>query len=295
MRVTMTMMSQNSLRRLQSRLEGYERTQEQLSTGRRINRTSDDPSGANRAMTLKAAMRARTQEVRNADDGLTYLDRADSELQGVLTVMQRVRTLALRAGNDIGPTESDAIAQELSELRDALVGIANAENGGRPLFGGTADGPAVQQVAGTWTYTGDGGEVVRRVSDQDRVVVNRTADDIFGFGSTQGDLFTIIDDLAADVTAQSTAGVQSGIGRLDAAFGTVTEQLSSIGATTNRVENARLRNEDALLTLRGELSEVEDVEFEEAIMNLRVEEVAYEATLQALGRSLPQSLVAFLR
>ncbi len=295
MRVTTNLMVTNTLRRLSSRLEQYESKQEQLATGRRINRTSDDPSGASRSLVLNSAIRARTQERRNANDAVQLLDTADSKLQGALTAMHRVKDLTVRASSDLGPVEREAIARELEQLQGALVGIATPPSGEKPLFSGTHDGTAVAKVGGVWTYTGDGGTIQRRVSEQERVSANVTADDIFGFGSAQGDVFTIIDDLVGALGSDDTATLNAGLGRLDDAFAAVTEQLATIGAVTNRVEDARDRTESALLTLQGELAEVQDVDLEEAIMDLKVEEIAYEATLQALGRALPQSLIAFMR
>lgn len=294
MRVTSQLMVTNTLRRLSTRLEQYESKQEQLATGRRVNRTSDDPASASRAISLNAAIRARTQESRNATDALTYLDRSDAEMQQVLTSMHRVKDLTLRASSTIGPSEADAIARELEQLREGLVSMANATNGENPLFAGTADGLAVQEVAGVWTYTGDQGRISRRVSERERVVVNRTAEEVFGFGSAQGDVFTIIDDIVAGLNGSSSVP-PGALQRLDDAFATVSEQLAVTGAATNRVESARDRTERSLLTLRADLAHTQDVDLEEAIMDLKVEEVAYEATLAALGRSLPQSLVAFLR
>ncbi|MFT4744977.1 MAG: flagellar hook-associated protein 3 FlgL [Nitriliruptoraceae bacterium] len=295
MRVTTNLMVTNTLRRLSSRLEQYESKQEQLATGRRINRTSDDPAGASRSLVLNSAIRARTQERRNADDAVQMLDTADSKLQGAVTAMHRVKDLTVRASNDLGPVEREAIARELEQLQGTLVGIANSTSGDKPLFSGTHDGLAVENVAGSWTYTGDNGNVMRRISEQDRVTANVTADEIFGFGSPQGDVFTIIDDLIGALDSDDTATLNAGLGRLNDAFSSVTEQLSVVGAVTNRVESARDRTQNALMTLRRELAEVQDVDLEEAIMDLQVEEIAYEATLQALGRSLPQSLIAFMR
>jgi flagellar hook-associated protein 3 FlgL len=283
MRVTTNLMVTNTLRRLSSRLEQYESKQEQLATGRRINRTSDDPAGASRSLVLNSAIRARTQERRNADDAVQLLDTADSKLQGAVTAMHRVKDLTVRASNDLGPVEREAI------------GIANSTSGDKPLFSGTHDGLAVENVAGSWTYTGDNGNVMRRISEQDRVTANVTADKIFGFGSPQGDVFTIIDDLIGALNSDDTATLNAGLGRLNDAFSSVTEQLAVVGAVTNRVESARDRTQNALMTLRSELAEVQDVDLEEAIMDLQVEEIAYEATLQALGRSLPPSLIAFMR
>ena len=291
-RVTSEMMVTSSLRRLSSRLERYELRQSQLASGRRVQRPSDDPSAASRGLALRSAMRARQQELRNADDAVATLDRTDVELQNVLVQVHRARELALRAASSIGDQERTAIAAELREIQSAVVGIANAEQGGRPLFSGFSDNPPVRWDGADWQYDGDAGQLVRRVTEQDRVVVNRTAAQVFGLDGSGDDLFTTLGALA---DATDPAGVTAALEKLDANRNRIAENLAVVGATTNRVEDARSRTEGAVQVLRGELSAAEDIDLEEAIMNLRVEEVAYEATLAALGRALPGSLVSFLR
>jgi flagellar hook-associated protein 3 FlgL len=295
LRVTSEMMVTSSLRRLSARLESYESRQAQLATGRRVNKPSDDPSSASRALALRSSIRARTQEKRNADDAMTSLDTTDSELQNAVAQVQRAQTLVLRAASAVGSNERDAIAAELTQIRASLVSIANVETGGRPLFAGFSDDPPVQLIAGTWTYTGDTGEIQRRVTDQDRVTVNRTAEQAFGFDTAGEDLFTVLDDMIAAVDNDDPDLVRANLDRLEGGRARLTENLAIVGATANRVEGAQNRTENTILVLRGELSEVQDVDFEEAIMGLRVEEIAYEATLQALGRALPATLVSFMR
>lgn len=295
MRVTSQMMITNSLQRLSSRLQQYEEKQERLATGRRINRPSDDPAGASAALGLRSALRARTQEERNAQDAKTYLDTADSSLQDVVSALQRARDLTIAAANDVGADERSAIATEIRELEEQIVAIANTRSNGRALFSGTLDGDAIGGTYGARTYDGNVLPIQRRLSDSETVQINTHASTVFGFGSPQGDLFTILSDLTTALTTDDHAGITAAITRIDDARSTVLDELSGIGATTNRVERTLSRTTAAQLILRGELAEVEDVDLEEAIMELRTEEVAYEATLGALGRALPQSLVAFLR
>jgi flagellar hook-associated protein 3 FlgL len=294
MRVTSEMMVTGSLRRLQGRLERYERAQSALATGKWVVKPSDDPAQASRSLVLRAAMRSREQELRAATDARALLDRADGELQSAQNVLQRIRELTVRAANSVSAPEGGAIAEEIAQLQEQLVSIANARHAGRPLFAGFQDVDAVAPVAGVWTYKGDQGAVVRRVSDTDRVQVNVLAADVFGFAAGT-DLFTALDDLQAAIQSGNGAGIAAGLDAVDAGMARVNEGLATIGAATNRVESARARVEDTQLALRRELAEVEDVDVAEAIMNLQVEEVAYQATLQALGRTLPDTLVAFLR
>lgn len=295
MRITSEMMVSRSLERLHTRLTSYERVQSQLATGKRILAASDDPAGARRAASLRSQMAAREQDLRNASDARGWLDTADSQLQTAMERLTRARELTVRGATSASQSERDAIAIELRSIADELVGIANTNHLGRPLFGGFTAGPAVELVGGAWTTRGDGDEVSRRVSDSELVRVNVTASEWLGFGSPQGDLLTQLHTLAGNLEAGDQAAVGAALDGLSRAADSIAGALGTVGAASNRIESAASRASELLLTLRTERSEIEDVNIAEAIMEQQIQQVAYEATLQALAKALPPSLVAFLR
>lgn len=303
MRVTNEMMVNSSLKRLSTRMESYERAQAQLATGKKLRTPSDDPAGANRALGLRAAMRTREQEARNANDAQAWLGLADSQLQGGVNRLTRGRELAVAAANSMDPGAREAAALEVENVRDELLAIANFKNRGRPLFAGFSSGDAVAQnptTPPTYAYGGDRGRLERRVGDSETVAVNVTADDVFGFTAAAADpakknTFQALTDLAAQIRAGDSAAISASIASVDEALGHMTNGLSVVGVTANRVESAAQRSAENLLTLRGQLAEVEDTDLAEAVMELQIQETAYQATLQALGRSLPTTLAAFLR
>jgi flagellar hook-associated protein 3 FlgL len=295
MRVTSETMVLRSLDRLQTRLTAYERTQSELGTGRRILAPSDDPAGTRRAMSLTNAMRSREQELANASDAMGWLDSADRHLQTASGRLTRALELALRGASDAGQGERTALAAELRQIAEEMAGIANAKHLDRPLFGGYTGGPAVVHDGTQWVSNGDGDVVTRRVSDTELVRVNLTASEWLGFGVPgQRDLLTLLEDVATAVEA-GAAPTNAQLDALRGASARIGDHLGIVGAATNRVESARSRAEDLLLTLRTELSEVQDVDIARGVMELQVQQVAYEATLQALAKALPPSLVAFLR
>jgi flagellar hook-associated protein 3 FlgL len=295
MRITSEVMVHRSIDRLHTRLQRYERAQSELSTGRQLLRPSDDPAGARRALSLRSALQAREQELRNVSDAMGWLESADSQLQAVLDRLARVRELTTRAASSAGASERQALALEITQIAEELVGIANARHLGRPLFGGFADGDAVELIDGSWVARGGGDEIRRRVSDTEHVTVNVTAHDWLGFDDPDGDTLTFLATLAEQVREGDPAQIAAGLGRVVQASDRVAASLGAIGAATNRVESARARAEDLSLTLRTELSSVEDLDMARGVMELQIQQVAYEATLSALGKALPPSLVAFLR
>ncbi len=295
MRVTNRMMVESAVRRMSARLASFERTQNALATGKRILTASDDVAGMNRALSVRAGLAATAQAKRNADDGAMWVELADSRLASVVDGLQRVRELAVSARNPAANADAlEAIANEVAELREVFLSAANSRHRGRPLFSGfVADDPVVD-VGGTWTYQGDNGQITRRVSDTDVVTINVTADEVFGFSDGE-DLFGILDDLETKLRTGDRNGIGASIDALDRAMGRVLEARSRLGAAGSRIEAARFRADAEEVTLRAQLSSVEDVDLAEAVMELQLQEVAYQAAQGALAKALQPSLAAFLR
>jgi flagellar hook-associated protein 3 FlgL len=307
MRITQGMMVNSQVARLQTRLERFERAQTQLGSGKSILKPSDDPAAANRGLVLRASMRAREQEARNGADALTWLNLADSKLNGAVERLHRARDLTVTGASNQDPVSQRAMATEIATIRDELVGIANSQHAGRPLFTGFADGIAVERSTGTapdlpadagkWMYRGDAGSIARRVSEHDVVQINLTASDVFGVdadGSGE-DLFTLLDSIEAALGAGRQDVLTAKLAELDTALQRIGDQQGKIGAATNRVDAAMSRNRDEQLAIRSELAQTEDVDVSTAVMELQTQEVAYQATLAALSRVLQPSLVDFLR
>ncbi|HHC08782.1 MAG TPA: flagellar hook-associated protein 3 [Actinobacteria bacterium] len=265
-----------------------------VSTGRRFDRPSADPLGMNRAMHLRAVLRTKEQAAANAADGRMWIEVADARLQTVSERLQRARELAVSGASFADDAERQAIATEFAAIRDQLLDLANAEHQGRRIFGGYRTGPAVAKVAGTWTYTGDGGAVTRRIGDDEVVRVNVTADEVFGFTAGR-DVFSLLDDLEAAALAGDQATLGAGIDELDTALGHVLEGLTRLGVAGRRIEAAEARQLDEMNAIRSELSRIEDVDVAEAIMDLRLRERTYQAALAVFARSGQASLVDFLR
>lgn len=299
MRVTQEGITHNTMQRLMQRLGQVEEAQARLSSGKSIRKASDDPAAMNQLLVLRAQQRSREQEARNAADGLTWLNITDSALQAVVDRIHRARELTVRAPQLNGPAR-DAARSEIAAIQDELRGILNTRIDGRPVFGGMADGDPVQGGPGAWALnaaSGANADITRRVAEQETVTVNVAAEDVAGAvtGSPASNLFTLLDDVMAKISAGDSVGISASLDDIDAALERVGAQQAKVGANANRIESAMTRNSDDLLAIRGQLAQAEDVDLVEAVMELQTQEVAYQATLAALSRVLQPSLVDFIR
>jgi flagellar hook-associated protein 3 FlgL len=297
MRITNSMMVRSTLRDLNSSYARLARTQEQLSTGRQLVRASDDPAVAADAMRLRGLTSRSAQYARSLGDAQGLLGSADGALTASLERLERAKEVAVRAANTGGlsdPNAQKAMAIEIRAIRADLLALANTRHGERSVFAGNRSGPAYD--AATGTFLGDEGAVRRDVAANTSVQVNVTGTDAFGDAADPaGDVFQVLERMAVAVEAGNGAALAAEHGNLDTAtvrIGVATVEIGSRGA---RLEEVQIRAEDDELRLRTLLSEAEDVDIVEALVNAKSQENAYQAALQVAAKIIPMSLLDFLR
>jgi flagellar hook-associated protein 3 FlgL len=291
-RITQRLMTQHSLTSVQSSLNRLSASQDRLSSGKAISRPSDSPSGTNDAMRLRAALAAGDQYVTNAQDGDSWLNDTDSTLSSMLTSVQKVRDLMVQGATtgNAGPDSQAAIATEMSEIRKGLIQEANTQHLGRPLFGGTTSGTVAYDTDGT--FVGDTNPVNRRIGEGTDVAVNVTGPEAFSTGDD--DLFSMIND-AVDALGTDPSALSGMLDRVDAIAKRMTSALSRVGTRTVQVEGALNTLATTSLNNKTSLSNVENVDIAQAIMDVQFQTVSYQAALGATSKVIQPSLLDFLR
>lgn len=299
-RYTHTMMSQQTFTGLQTAMGRVAKAQEQLTTGRLINRPSDDPAGTTSAMRLRSSLSNQQQYVRNADNAVGWLNQTDGALATVGRQITRAYDIALQGANTgaMGPEARLALATEVDQIRAGLISSANTQFLDRPIFGGITAGAVAYQSDGTLAdpaaiTVGAGGGVHRTVADGVRLRIDVTGPEVFG--PEADSVFVHLAELSTALRSGPDAAISDAIGKLQADGSRVTNAQTEVGARTVRIEKARETANDALLTLTNALSEIENVDLAKATVDLRLQEVAYQAALGATARVLQPSLMDFLR
>jgi flagellar hook-associated protein 3 FlgL len=292
-RVTQNMMMNRSYLSLQTGLTRLARTQEQLSTGRLLNRPSDSPTDTTSAMRMRAAMGDQSQYARNAEDGLGRLGQTDSTLTAMLGDVRRARDVGIQGVNGVnqGSQAREALAVEVEQLRKSLISSANTTYLGRPVFGGLVNGPAAYDASGS--FVGVTGDVNRTIAKDVKVPINVNGPDVFG--PDGANLFDDLEQLAAALRSGDIAGVQSRLGALDTAQTRITSAVADVGTRYNQVDRATQAAKNAVFDLTSSLSNIENVDLAKATMDLQLNEVAYQAALASTARLVQPSLSDFLR
>ena len=243
---------------------------------------------------MRAGAEAIDQYLRAGDDAIRLMNAQDATLQAILNRLTAVEELTISAASEAtSPDGREAIAVQLEEIRTELVELANTTHAGRSLVGGFR-GAAVDDSGASVTLVADGGDVMRRIADDQVMRINVDAAEIFGFSGGRN-LFDVIDDIIAETRTVDVASL--GNIRLDelvSARASVNDGLGTIGSRTARVETTI----DGLRVEQDELSasvaDLVDVDLAEATVELSEANLAYESALAVTAQLNRISLLNYL-
>ena len=292
-RVTESSIHTRVLNNLQRNIAKGQKIQEQLSSGKQINRPSDSPTGTVSSMQLRGESRAVQQYTRNADDGLGWLSTLDSTLTSSSTLVNRARDLTvqgLSSGSSIGQS-NEAMAAEIDQIKSSLIGYANTKYLDRPVFGGTTTSNVAYDGSGA--YVGDAGQTTRTIGANAKIRVDANGPETFGTGDTQ--LFTVLQNISDNLRSGDTDALGENLKKLDSASDLMKNTLSDVGARYNRVTQMKQSAQDRLLSVTSQLSEIEDVDLPKTIMDMQLQQTSYQAALAASAKVIQPSLIDFLR
>jgi flagellar hook-associated protein 3 FlgL len=289
MRVTQGSINASTLRGLQAALGRVQDLQGQLSSGKRIQVPSDDPSATASAMTYRSQQAADVQYLRNVDQVSARLGVTDNTLTSLSDRLREVRQLMVQAQSGAISNEArTALSAQASAVRDEVVGLFNATYLDRPVFGGTIPGQQAVDPA-TGSYLGNDAPIVSRISRDATIRVDVKGTDV-GADTAPALLDRIVADLA------SPAGVPAAdFTDLDAEMSKVLQNLGDVGARAARVEATKTNVDSQRLDLTSRISENEDVDLPATIMNLQAQQVGYQSALGASAKILQTSLLDFLK
>lgn len=300
MRLSTSQIFQQAVTAMQNKQAELAKTQLQLATGEKNLTPSDDPAAATRILNLDHVIDTTTQFQRNADYADTRLSLEETALIDVGDLLQRMRELAVRANNDtLSAGDRQAIAAEVRISLDGLVQMANTRDAdGEYLFSGykTDTVPFSDDGAGNFTYAGDQGQRNLQIGATRQVPVGDSGDDIFmkiddGAGGV-GSMFETLYDFVLGLEANdpSTATLTS----LDSAIDSVLNTRALIGARMNTIESQRGANDSFSLVLQENRSNLEDLDYAEAVSRFEQQLLALQASQQSFVKIEGLSLFNYL-
>ncbi|UOK57791.1 flagellar hook-associated protein FlgL [Bacillus sp. OVS6] len=293
MRVTQSMLAGSSLRNLSKSYEKMGTYQDQLATGKKINRPSDDPVVAMKGMHYRTNLTEVEQYQRNISEAYQWMENSEAGIEQGTQVLQRVRELMVQASNGTnGPEDLKAIGAEIKQLKQDLVGSANTQVAGNYIFNGTQtkEAPVTLNADGTVSVNIDKSSFEIEVSKGVQLKANINSDNVFS-----EDLFAVMGSIEKALSSGDASGLDGLLSDLDDKMDSMSAERAELGARYNRLELIEDRVGKQEIVSTRILSENEDADLEKVIMDLTAQESIHRAALSVGARIIQPTLMDFLR
>lgn len=296
MRVTQNMISNNMLTHLSNSYSKMNTYMDQLTTGKKVNKPSDDPVTVMKGMNYRSEVNRIAQYQRNTGEVHNWMDNSDAALEQATQALQKIRELAVQASSDTYSTEErESIQKEVKEIKQHLIDIVNTKANDKYIFNGTntSEAPYLRADGNLNLQSND---IVVEVAPDVRIEANVDANEVFGASDGEDNMFQIIDDfMDALINEDNEEAISSHISKLDGRIDKVINARADLGARMNRLELIEDRLADQEIVATQLMSDNEDVDYAKAITDLITQESTHRAALAAGARIIQPSLVDFLR
>ena len=273
--ITTNVMSLNSQRALNSSQGSLMTSLQRLSSGMRINSAKDDAAGLAISTGLSKQINGFNQAIRNANDGISLAQTAESALDEVTNMVQRVRELAVQASNgNYTVTERSTLNKEVVQLRQEISRMADAVTfNGVKVIGST-------QSAGFQVGIGN-------VSANDRIKLQFK--DIAGASG--------ITSFITNANVATVGDAYSTITVADTALARINVIRGDLGAQQNRFESVVRTSESVVVSLSASRSRITDTDFAAETANLTRAQILQQAgtAMLAQANQIPQNVLSLLR
>lgn len=266
--------------------ELYE-AQKVVSSGKRINTLSDDPIGVTQVLSIRSSLDNIEQMGRNITMGTSWLAAAESALSNVQDLISESKALCVQmATATTGTEERAAAANTVQNTLEEIVSLANTEVNGRYIFAGSETDSSPFDEDGA--YNGDNNPFKIKIGRDTTVAVGCDGEAVFGT------IFETLNDLKSALESDNISGIEAAMGDLDSHFERISSQISDIGSKITRMEIKERIYEDSELYNTDRLSQIEDADITEAIIDLESKELAYQACLASSSKVMELSLLDYL-
>lgn len=314
------MLVRNMMGNLNKNLRRMEKYQQQMQSGKKFTLPSDNPIGVSKSLKLYTDKSKIEQYKTNIRDAKSWISSTEDSIAHMGEVLNRTRDLMMQAANGTNSEqETKAIAAEIKELKGQLIQVANSAHAGRTLFTGYKTDKNLLDENGNYlvdlTAQGVDKEIsVYNVGVSENIEINIVGIKLFGKGvdlsnfdfnagsviagtgdENKSSVIKFFDNLLTNLDDGNTSAVSSSLGEIDEIIQNTLNVRAELGAKTNRLDMTLNRIESDYLNFTRLLSENEDADLSEVIMNMKMAESVYLASMAAGSKIIQPTLVDFLR
>jgi flagellin len=240
-----------------------ENTFEQLASGKKVNKAADDVSAQLIIERLSSQSNGYQQSVRNAYDGISYAQVAESTLSGISDSANRIQELTYRAGSGIlSDSDKQAIQSEIDLLKEGIQdSISNSNFAGKPIFG--SEGSADFQIGANAGQT-------LSVGNKD------IAAQLESFG-------------LADIDVTQAGGVDAALASLEDIGQFLGEEQGSLGAIQNQFQSAANQLAQTDVNVQAARARLADTDYAQASAQQAQNDVQSQSANIVAGASRQQA------
>ena len=288
MRINSGVMVDNMMRNLQDNMRKLDKLNQQLSSGKKFSKPSENPIGAAESMEIGSVLSKHEQYIDNIGEAKDWMKSSESALKNSGKILQRAREQAVYGANgSLSEGDRIQIATEVGELKKELINVANSKLGDRFLFSGQKT--TTKPFADNGDFQGSVSGLRREVGPGTEMKINTNGKEVFE------DAIEHLDQLETNLRNSEMDEIQKRIGELDQDLSTNTENRAQIGAKINRLDMTESKLEEEKIQSEELLSKNEDVDIAKTITDLKMQESVYRASLASGARVMQPTLVDFLQ
>ncbi len=302
MRVTNSIITRNSQSRLQANLQALDRIREDISSGIRLRKMSDNPTSGGELVRIGSSMRALSQFKRNVDSGIARASAEENVLDQLTNALTRGIELGIGQASATANAQSRLIVKaDVDQIINFASNLGNTRIGDEYLFGGNRAGeaPFATPAPATGSFSrltlagipvNPSGNITLEIGDNMFVTPTHNGTEVF----IDTDALESLRALSTALGNNDATAIQAAADRLTTANSNVQSLIGTQGARINELEAASVNHQLMELNLKAFRSDLRDTEIDKAMVELIGKQTLYQAAMSATSRILGLSLANYL-
>ena len=297
-RVNLETFISSTLANVQKSTSNMSRLQEQISTGKKVNRASDDPAGARKILSLRSEDLRLDQYASNIQTATQSLDFNAAALSNTSDIVQRITELTMQGVS--GATDQSGrtiIANEINQLLETIMQSANSQRLGRYTFAGTETTTepfvATRNSSGNISavsYNGNRETIQYNVGPNTNTTVNLTGDEVF----MKTRLFDTIVKIRDNLFDGAITFATNELTNLDNGAQNILNSIAKAGGISSTLELTGNRIDDTKLSLQEVLASAESADIAELVLKLTEQQSIFEASLSSGSYIFKTSILNYI-
>jgi len=280
--------------------QNMQEAQEQVSSGLKITKDSDDPDQISQLLQTRAQLDSVQQTVNNLNSVTTEVTTAEQALQSAVTIFTNVQSLGAEGATSTAtPSQLNDLSQQVGDALNELVGLTTTQVAGRYIFSGNSD--QVQPYTIDLTQADpvsayQGSASTRMIADPNGFTfpVALTAQQIFDSSDPTTNVFTLVNNLRNALSGGNTQSIQSALSALSPAADYLNQELAFYGTTQDHLNDATTLGQQMTTNLQTQIANIQDADLTSSILELTQAQTQEQAAMQSEAQVPRSTLFDYL-